>query len=103
MAKASPFDPDLVRELANLLAETDLTEIEAGKYINRSRTFVAIQAQPANKNPFGVRLVHRMPKGLRLEMSYIPRYLVREPTLAAQEDPPRKNIFGAFVIREWRF
>jgi len=44
-----------------------------------------------------------MPKGLRLEMSYIPRYLVREPTLAAQEDPPRKNILGAFVIREWRF
>src|SRR3954470_16890473 len=31
MPKASPFDPDLVRELANLLAETDLTEIEVEK------------------------------------------------------------------------
>jgi acetyl-CoA carboxylase biotin carboxyl carrier protein len=31
MAKASPFDPDLVRELANLLAQTDLTEIEVEK------------------------------------------------------------------------
>ena len=31
MAKASPFDPDLVRELATLLAETDLTEIEVEK------------------------------------------------------------------------
>jgi acetyl-CoA carboxylase biotin carboxyl carrier protein len=31
MAKASPFDPELVRELANLLAETDLTEIEVEK------------------------------------------------------------------------
>ena len=31
MAKESPFDPDLVRELANLIAETDLTEIEVEK------------------------------------------------------------------------
>jgi acetyl-CoA carboxylase biotin carboxyl carrier protein len=31
MAKASPFDPELVRELANLLTETDLTEIEVEK------------------------------------------------------------------------
>ena len=31
MPKASPFDPELVRELANLLAETDLTEIEIEK------------------------------------------------------------------------
>ncbi len=31
MAKASPFDPDLVRELATLLADTDLTEIEVEK------------------------------------------------------------------------
>jgi acetyl-CoA carboxylase biotin carboxyl carrier protein len=29
--EASPFDPDLVRELAKLLAETDLTEIEVEK------------------------------------------------------------------------
>lgn len=31
MAKASPFDPELVRELANLLADTDLSEIEVEK------------------------------------------------------------------------
>ena len=31
MAKASPFDPELVRELATLLAETDLSEIEVAK------------------------------------------------------------------------
>ena len=29
--EASPFDPDLVRELAKLLAETDLSEIEVEK------------------------------------------------------------------------
>ena len=31
MAKATPFDPELVRELASLIAETDLTEIEVAK------------------------------------------------------------------------
>jgi translocation and assembly module TamB len=87
----------------SVINSLSLTEIEAGKYINRSRTFVAVQAQPANKNPFGIRLQHRMPRGMRLELSYVPRYLLREPTLGEQSDPPRKNIFGAFLIREWRF
>jgi autotransporter translocation and assembly factor TamB len=96
---------DVPPELSSnsVINSLSLTEIEAGKYVNRSRTFVAVQAQPANKNPFGIRLQHRMPKGLRLELSYVPRYLLREPSLAAQDEPPRKNIFGAFVIREWRF
>ena len=31
MAKDTPFDPDLVRELANLIASTDLSEIEVEK------------------------------------------------------------------------
>ena len=31
MAKDTPFDPDLVRELANLIADTDLSEIEVEK------------------------------------------------------------------------
>ena len=31
MSKDSPFDPDLVRELATLIADTDLTEIEVEK------------------------------------------------------------------------
>ena len=101
--RLTPADVPAELSSNSVISSLSLTEIEAGKYINRSRTFVAIQAQPANKNPFGIRFVHRMPKGLRLEMSYVPRYLVREPTLAAQEDPPRKNILGAFVIREWRF
>src|SRR5687768_14724209 len=101
--RLTPADVPAELSSNSVISSLSLTEIEAGKYINRSRTFVAVQAQPANKNPFGVRLVHRMPKGLRLEMSYVPRYLIREPTLAAQADPPRKNILGAFVIREWRF
>ena len=31
MAKENPFDPDLVRELANLIADTNLSEIEVEK------------------------------------------------------------------------
>ncbi|MGY2051844.1 acetyl-CoA carboxylase biotin carboxyl carrier protein [Methylobacterium sp. JK268] len=31
MSKQEPFDPDLVRQLATLIAETDLTEIEVEK------------------------------------------------------------------------
>jgi acetyl-CoA carboxylase biotin carboxyl carrier protein len=44
MAKASPFDPDLVRELANLLAETDLTEIEVEKGDLRIRVARSVTA-----------------------------------------------------------
>ena len=44
MAKASPFDPELVRELATLLAETDLTEIEVEKGDLRIRVARAVTA-----------------------------------------------------------
>lgn len=49
MAKASPFDPDLVRELALLLAETDLSEIEVEKgdlRIRVARTLTANVSVP---------------------------------------------------------
>ena len=49
MAKASPFDPDLVRELATLLAETDLTEIVVEKgdlRIRVARTLTASVTVP---------------------------------------------------------
>ena len=49
MAKASPFDPELVRELATLLAETDLTEIEVEKgdlRIRVARTVTASATAP---------------------------------------------------------
>ena len=45
MAKASPFDPELVRELASLIAETDLTEIEVEKGDLRIRVARTITAQ----------------------------------------------------------
>jgi acetyl-CoA carboxylase biotin carboxyl carrier protein len=51
MAKASPFDPELVRELATLLAETDLTEIEIEKgdlRIRVARTIAAAVTVPVS-------------------------------------------------------
>jgi acetyl-CoA carboxylase biotin carboxyl carrier protein len=44
MAKDTPFDPDLVRELANMIADTDLSEIEVEKGDLRIRVARVIQA-----------------------------------------------------------
>jgi len=49
MAKDNPFDPDLVRELANLIADTDLSEIEVEKgdlRIRVARTVTAAVTVP---------------------------------------------------------
>lgn len=49
MATKSPFDPELVRELASLIAETDLTEIEVEKgdlRIRVARTVTASVSVP---------------------------------------------------------
>lgn len=44
MTKQGPFDPDLVRELAELLKETDLSEIEVAKGDLRIRVARAVTA-----------------------------------------------------------
>lgn len=46
MAKDLTIDPDLVREIAKLIAETDLTEIEVEKGDLRIRVARQISAQP---------------------------------------------------------
>jgi acetyl-CoA carboxylase biotin carboxyl carrier protein len=46
MSKDNPFDPDLVRELANLIAKTDLTEIEVEKGDLRIRVARTVTASP---------------------------------------------------------
>lgn len=55
MTKTSPFDPELVRELANLIGETNLSEIEVSKgdlRIRVARTISATVAVPvANVGP----------------------------------------------------
>ena len=44
MAKENPFDPDLVRELANMIADTGLSEIEVEKGDLRIRVARTIHA-----------------------------------------------------------
>lgn len=77
------------------------TEIEVGKYINR-RTFVAVQLRPTGAVP-GARVAHRFGR-TRIEASFEPRFLLREPSLEVDRDPAQPiGVFGAFLIREWRF
>lgn len=81
------------------------TEIEFGKYI-KSHTFVSAQVRPdpsALKRP-GLFLQHRFGglRGYRLETSFEPRFLLREPSLALQT-PTTTSVLGMFLIREWRF
>ncbi|MDV2987227.1 UNVERIFIED_CONTAM: acetyl-CoA carboxylase biotin carboxyl carrier protein [Methylobacteriaceae bacterium AG10] len=52
MAKNEPFDPELVRELARMVAETDLSEIEVEKgdlriRVARKIEAVSVQVAPA--------------------------------------------------------
>jgi acetyl-CoA carboxylase biotin carboxyl carrier protein len=56
MPKPSPFDAEIVRELANLLAETDLTEIEVQKgdlRVRVARSVTMTVAAPAALQPAG--------------------------------------------------
>jgi translocation and assembly module TamB len=81
------------------------TEVEFGKYI-KSHTFIGLQVRPdpqALKRP-GIFMQHRFGglKGYRLESSFEPRFLLREPSLALQE-PVTTSVLGMFLIREWRF
>lgn len=81
------------------------TEVEFGKYI-KTHTFVSVQGRPdpeALKRP-GLRLEHRFGglRGYRLETSFEPRFLLKEPTLA-ERAPATTSVFGLFLIREWRF
>ncbi|MGC1577337.1 MAG: acetyl-CoA carboxylase biotin carboxyl carrier protein [Beijerinckiaceae bacterium] len=59
MRKSNPFDTDSVRELANLLAETDLTEIEVQKgdlrvRVVRTLTLPVAAVAPAPAVPLAV-------------------------------------------------
>lgn len=84
------------------------TEFEAGKYINPA-TFVAVEGVlPAGRRaaPPGIRIEHRTPKGIRIEASYRPRFILQDPTLSTQDEgTPIAGVgaLGALLIREWRF
>ncbi len=94
---------DLPSELALSDVTTLLagTQVEAGKYLNKS-TFVVFQARPTFVAP-GARVEYRMPRGYRIEASIEPRFLIRQPTLSTLQDPKPTSVLGAFLIREWKF
>jgi hypothetical protein len=81
------------------------TEVEIGKYI-RGHSFVALNLRPdpaALQRP-GLLVQHRFGglKGYSFEMSFQPRYLLREPTLELRE-PNTTSVFSLFFIRNWRY
>ncbi|MDQ6886408.1 MAG: translocation/assembly module TamB domain-containing protein [Gemmatimonadota bacterium] len=78
------------------------TQIEAGKYINPS-TFLALQVRPSPDAVPGIRLERRLPKGLQIQASFEPRYLVREPTFSTASNVTPTGVLGLFLIRERRF
>ena len=75
------------------------TRFEGGKYLN-PRTFVV--GQMVGFDIPGARIQYRDAKGWRYEATTERRFLLKEPTLSSQEFA-RKQGFGAFIIREWKF
>lgn len=82
------------------------TQFEFGKYI-KSHTFIAVKSplDPSALVRPGVQVVHRFGglKGYRLESGLDTRYLLQEPTLSRDQSVTTTSVFGAFLIREWRF
>ncbi|MGI9091331.1 MAG: translocation/assembly module TamB domain-containing protein [Gemmatimonadaceae bacterium] len=82
------------------------TQIEFGKYI-QTRTFLQLQVRPdpASLLRPGFQVIHRFGTrtGYRVEASFEPRYLLRQPTLQQNQDPQTTSSFGLFLVREWRY
>lgn len=87
--------------LTNLAGVVQATELEAGKYVT-PRTFVSLRARPTIRTAPGIRFEQRAGAGWRYEASYEPRFLLRQPTLEAQE-ARGTNALGVFIVREWKF
>jgi translocation and assembly module TamB len=75
------------------------TRFEGGKYLN-PRTFVV--GQVVGFGLPGARVQYRDAKGWRYEASAEQRFLLRQPTLSDQQYA-KKQAFGAFIIRQWKF
>lgn len=93
---------DVQTDVGNFLRST---ELEFGKYV-RPATFMALQARPdpqSLRRP-GFQIEHRFQRlqGYQFRLFLGPRYMLREPTLAERE-PQTRSVFGAFIIREWRY
>ena len=94
---------DVQTDVGNFLRAT---QFEFGKYI-KSHTFVELKSplDPKALQRPGVQVVHRFGglRGYRLETGVDTRYILREPSLARDQNIATTSAFGAFLIREWRF
>ncbi|MGL5362471.1 MAG: acetyl-CoA carboxylase biotin carboxyl carrier protein [Bosea sp. (in: a-proteobacteria)] len=77
MAKTSPIDPDLVRELAQLMTETDLSEIEVEKGDLRIR--VARQMQTHVSMPMSPMAAMPMPQAAPVAATEVPTKSAAHP------------------------
>jgi len=77
------------------------TQLEAGKYVDR-QTYVATQIRAQGATP-GFIVQRRLSKGYSIEASIDSRFLLSQPTLAADVPSKSAATFGAFLIREWKF
>jgi translocation and assembly module TamB len=96
---ADTYEEVLKADFASFLLAT---EVEVGWYIN-PRTFGGVQSRLSTRTPPGLRVQHRMWKEYVLEGSFEPRFALRVPSLSDPEDSPAFAVFGAFLVREWRF
>ena len=82
------------------------TQVEFGKYI-QTNTFLQIQLRPdpASLQRPGVSLSHRFntTSGYRVDASFEPRYLLKQPSLSPDQTPQTTSAFGLFLVREWRY
>ncbi len=82
------------------------TQIEFGKYV-QTNTFLQLQVRPdpASLQRPGFQLTHRFntKTGYRIDASFEPRYLLKQPTLATDQSPQTTSAFGLFLVREWRY
>ena len=108
MARQSPFDPDLVRELAELIAQTDLTEIEVEKGDLRIRVArqlqltVPVQAPALAPAAVAAPAAAAAGPAAKAEAAASPAGLVRSPmvgTAYRKPSPDAKNFIevGATV------
>ncbi len=82
------------------------TQVEFGKYV-QTNTFLQIQVRPdpASLQRPGFNITHRFntKTGYRIDASFEPRYLLKQPTLSTDQTPQTTSAFGLFLVREWRY
>jgi translocation and assembly module TamB len=82
------------------------TQIEFGKYL-QTNTFLQLQVRPdpASLQRPGFQITHRFntSSGYRIDASFEPRYLLKQPTLSTDRTPQTTSAFGLFLVREWRY